>query len=255
MNQAKLFVSSHQAVLLVLHKIVFGKKVNWEDVDVTEFKKILDYIKNNSLHPDHDKSIYKKQWILTFDDGNISDYEVVFPLLTTTGITAIFFVITEKIGTLGYLSKKNILEMHNKGMCIGSHSLSHKLMTNLSLKEAKKEFKESKLYLEDIIGANVDTFSYPYGEYTFKLNQLGFAEGYQSLFSSSHGIANKNDQILPRNSINSNMNWDDIITILEPGISKRISWLVEDKIKIILKKTLGFENYKYFRTLVGSFLK
>ena len=116
-------------------------------------------------------------------------------------------------------------------------------------------FENRELYLEDIIGANVDAFSYPYGEYTFKLNQLGFAEGYQSLFSSSHGIANKNDQILPRNSINSNMSWDDIITILEPGISKRISWLVEDKIKIILKKTLGFENYKYFRTLVGFFLK
>ena len=48
---------------------------------------------------------------VTFDDGNISDYEVALPTLVEHGRRGIFFVLAGRIGQHGYLSAAQIREM------------------------------------------------------------------------------------------------------------------------------------------------
>ncbi len=63
-----------------------------------------------------------------------------------------------------YLSESEIKEMQEAGMLIGSHSISHPVMSKLSVSEQKAEISESFDFLEKATGGLVvRTFCYPYG--------------------------------------------------------------------------------------------
>jgi len=70
--------------------------------------------------------------ILTFDDGYEDNYTLAFPLLKKYGFRGNFFVIGKDIGkTLNqngivkYMTFAQLKEMHQQGMEIGSHTMSH----------------------------------------------------------------------------------------------------------------------------------
>ena len=58
-----------------------------------------------------------------------------------------------------------VKEMSKNGMVIGSHSLTHKNLTELSEAELDRELRVSKEIIEDKIGNQVNNFSCPYGIY------------------------------------------------------------------------------------------
>ena len=63
-----------------------------------------------------------------------------------------------------YMTPAEFKEMHCNGMMIGSHTVSHPVMSKLSGKEQETEIKESFSFLENIVGElNPKTFCYPYG--------------------------------------------------------------------------------------------
>jgi polysaccharide deacetylase family protein (PEP-CTERM system associated) len=69
-------------------------------------------------------------------------------------IRATFFV-------LGWVARKVpelVREIHRRGHEIASHGMSHKLVFNQTPQEFAAESRESKLLLEDIIGASVDGY-------------------------------------------------------------------------------------------------
>ena len=243
-------ISFRGLVPLVLHRIVRHKPVDWEDVHEDEFRKLLDFIGHRWAVFRPDGRGQDARWMLTFDDGNISDYEIVFPLLIEKSIKASFFVISEKIGTLGYVDWPQIKEMHCHGMCIGSHSGSHRRMTALSKQEVVREFSESRQQLEDFLGAPVVAFSYPFGECSSQLHQLGFAAGYRYICTSAHGVVGASEQLIPRNSIHSAMDWNEIAKVMEPTAATRFRWLLEDRVKSAVKATVGHEQYMRWRNRV-----
>lgn len=238
--------SLRSLVPLVLHKIVCDKPSDWEDVHEKEFKKLLDFVGHRwaVFRPDGRE---EARWMITFDDGNISDYDIVFPALIERNMQATFFLITDRIGVDGYVNWSQIKEMHDHGMCIGSHSRTHRRMTSLSANEAMQEFSVSKQQLEDFLGAPVESFSYPFGESSPKLHQIGFDAGYSYICTSGHGITSALKNPVPRNSINSAMSWDGILKMLEPTVSKRFIWYAEDRAKETLKRVVGHENYIRWR--------
>ena len=132
-------------------------------------------------------------------------------------------------------------------MNFGSHSLSHRALTSLSDREVFDEFVVSKQILEDRIGREITSFSYPYGSCTEKLHSACFSAGYKYCYTSSHGIITKDSFILPRNSINSSMKSEDILAILKPSVRTRLLWQIEDSIKNILKHVVGVERYTKIR--------
>jgi peptidoglycan/xylan/chitin deacetylase (PgdA/CDA1 family) len=240
---------------LVLHKVVLDKSVDWVDVQESDFCELLDFIGDRWIVPHLNWSTEEPRWMLTFDDGNISDYEVVFPLLIEKKIKATFFLIVNKIGSEGYLNWSQVIEMHRNGMCIGSHSFSHPRMTTLSKKDAIRELNDSKKKIEDFLSAPVSSFSYPFGEYSLELNKLCMELGYQFIFTSHHGILNSFSNIFPRNSINSSMSWPSIVEEINPSSRKLLKWKMEDYLKKLIKSFFGQDNYLEIRNKIYNINK
>jgi len=100
----------------------------------------------------------------TFDDGYQSTYDKAFPILEKYSYPATAFIITSAVGESGYMTIEQILDLANKGWEIGSHTVSHVDLTELSDDQLSYELLESKKYLERF-GLKVENFSSPYGEY------------------------------------------------------------------------------------------
>lgn len=62
-----------------------------------------------------------------------------------------------------YLSIQDIKLIADAGMKIGSHTSTHRLLSQLSSDEIFNELSESKIVLESILNRQIDEFCYPYG--------------------------------------------------------------------------------------------
>jgi peptidoglycan/xylan/chitin deacetylase (PgdA/CDA1 family) len=111
-------------------------------------------------------NIPAKAIILTFDDGYKNFYENAYPELKKRGMVGVVFVITQDIGKDQYMSVQEIKEVNEAGIEIGSHTISHPDLRNLSKDRAAKEVTESKQSLESILSNKVISFCYPSGKFT-----------------------------------------------------------------------------------------
>ena len=123
-------------------------------------------------------------------------------------------------------------------------------MKSLSLSKVDFELRKSKSILEDFLNIQINSFSYPYGDYTRETNKLASEAGYTSIFTSKHGLFNSKDSLIPRNSINASMNFKDVLKVLEAKPQTLISWWIEDNSKLLLKKYVGLKNYKKVRNYI-----
>lgn len=91
----------------------------------------------------------------------------------------------EKLFWEFYLSEKDIQQMQDAGMIIGSHTVNHKVMSKLSFEEQDIEICNSFSTLEQITdGLPVRTFCYPYGGYhTFTEETEKLLEQHNSSFA------------------------------------------------------------------------
>ena len=76
--------------------------------------------------------------IVTFDDGYENNYTEAFPLLKKYGFRGNFYIVGNDVGKeknqdglKKYMSFDQIKEMHDQGMEIGSHSMSHDPLTSI----------------------------------------------------------------------------------------------------------------------------
>ncbi len=119
--------------------------------------------------------------VLTFDDGNRSDYEVAFPALVEAGMKAVFFVNSSTIGTSGFLGWPEILEMQRGGMSFQSHGHNHMDFRLLGLSEMEWQLKVSKQTLEDHLGQRVEFFAAPHGLLSDAVVQMAWKVGYRAV--------------------------------------------------------------------------
>lgn len=102
--------------------------------------------------------------VLTFDDGNKSDYTNVAPLLKRYGFGATFFI-TEGLGFLNskdhYVTWEEVRELHNEGFEIGNHTRHHKNVNT----QSKKELLNDLIHIDNKCEENgipkPETFCYP----------------------------------------------------------------------------------------------
>jgi len=122
--------------------------------------------------------------VLTFDDGEMNNYEHVFPILKKYGFSAYFFIIAKRIGHKGYLGWDELRELHQSGMVIGSHGFSHEILTNLLDTQIEEELRASKKYLERNLEIAIDTLSIPRGFCDDNVIQKAYDAGYKRIFIS-----------------------------------------------------------------------
>ncbi len=122
--------------------------------------------------------------VLTFDDGQATDYEQVFPLLSEAGIFADFFVSTAWIGQKGYLTWSQLREMRAHGMCVHSHGHQHIDVSRLSRSALIRQLEVSKTLLEDGLGCSVKCFAVPYGLFNRRVLEVAQSVGYETICTS-----------------------------------------------------------------------
>ena len=133
----------------------------------------------------------EKVFMLTFDDGNLSDYETVFPYIKKHDLKAVFFLKSKAINTAGYLNHTQITEMSGSGLCeFGSHSVNHQNVVSMAKKILDKELVDSRKTIQAITGQDVYAFAYPNGMWDEFAKEALAKNGYQIAFTVMPG---KND--------------------------------------------------------------
>lgn len=138
---------------------------------------------------------------VTFDDGNISDYDVGLPTLIECGRSAIFFVLAGRIDRNGYLSAAQIREMAAAGMQIGTHGHDHVDWRRLDEEGFRRELVDARRKIEDLLGSPVAHASVPFGGFDRPLLRRLKSLGYERVFTSSTGLVYPSAWFCPRRSL------------------------------------------------------
>lgn len=103
-----------------------------------------------------------------WDDGTVTDLKLA-GLLEKYGIKGTFYIAKSFLDNP--LPKKDIVALDKK-FEIGAHTISHPDLTKVSLSEAEREIKDSKTYLEDLLGHSISMCCYPYGRYNNTIKRM-----------------------------------------------------------------------------------
>lgn len=102
--------------------------------------------------------------VITFDDSWEGQYRHALPILRRFGYTATFFIITDAVGKDDYMTWDQVRELRDAGMTIGSHSRTHRVLSNLRDRRLlDDEVAGSRRVLESELQAPVAFFAYPFG--------------------------------------------------------------------------------------------
>ena len=89
-----------------------------------------------------------------------------------------------ELAKLYYLDRSQIRRLHDEGMLIGSHTVTHPVMSRLSPDEQRWEIQVSFACLAEVIDAPIRTYCHPYGGFqTFTQQTERLLEASGSLFA------------------------------------------------------------------------
>lgn len=182
------------------------------------FEKQLLFFKNNDFNflksedlDNSEKLFNKKSVLITFDDGLEDNFTIAAPILIEYNIPAIFFIPIYFVGEKFIREDFNCMDWDqirelakNPLFEIGSHGLSHRKLTKLSVEEVKNEAEKSKEILEKELGIVVKSFAFPFGRYTKGMLNIFKDAGYSFIFTTEQKRISANDSLLelPRFGIN-----------------------------------------------------
>ncbi len=112
---------------------------------------------------------------LTVDDSFEDNVSTLLPKLQALGLKATQFVCTQFVeGGPGIVPDPNaqadILAFKNAGFEIGSHSVTHPFLTQMTTAQVDYELSHSQAYLRTLTGATLNNFASPYGDYNASVN-------------------------------------------------------------------------------------
>ncbi|MDR3415483.1 MAG: polysaccharide deacetylase family protein [Nevskia sp.] len=137
---------------------------------------------------------------ITFDDGYVNVLRYGLEPLAEQGFQAVQYVVADRIGggnewdlPLGeayepLMDHAQLREWLAAGHVIGSHTLSHARLTEVTPAQAREEIAASKKKLEDLLGVPVAHFCYPYGAWNERVRDLVIEAGYRTACTTQFGL-------------------------------------------------------------------
>lgn len=140
---------------------------------------------------------------ITFDDGFLSVQENAMPYLSAKGIPFAVFVnrmaITENRllnGSEGldvragkvFLDERDVQSLSRNGVTIGSHSASHRTLTDCDDETLREEIEGNKLYLERLTGLPIRYLALPFGKrehYNERVLEYSRQAGHEFVFTTN----------------------------------------------------------------------
>ena len=106
-------------------------------------------------------------------------------------------------------------EMQRHGVTFASHSLTHADLTSLPNSELRREVRDSKAKLEDLLGVTVEWFAYPYGAADRRVRAAVAEAGYKAAVTTNAGFNQ----------------WQDPLALNRLEVDER-DWLIDFALKV-----------------------
>jgi len=197
-----------------------------------------------------------KHVLLTFDDAYDDLYEHLLPLVIQHHLTPVLFLVVDRIGQTNLwdqangLRSRNLLtlsqirEMQKYGVLFGSHSLSHPSLPSVSDKQLRRETLDSRLRLEDLLGTEILSFAYPYGDLDQRVRSAAANAGYKVAFTTLAGPNWWNDSLCQRRAdINEYTSLSDFSRSLRNG--ERLAQSISAALRTC-EESLPFSALRHF---------
>jgi peptidoglycan/xylan/chitin deacetylase (PgdA/CDA1 family)/GT2 family glycosyltransferase len=149
------------------------------------------------------KPLPRRPVLLTFDDAYSDLGEYAFPALAGSGSAATLFVPSGYLGKANswdealhagshvvmhrLFDATNLLQWNKRGVEIGAHSRTHARLPELPSAELTAELEGSKRDLEELLGARVSTFAYPFGAVDDRARDAA-ASTFEAAFTIEEGL-------------------------------------------------------------------
>jgi peptidoglycan/xylan/chitin deacetylase (PgdA/CDA1 family) len=191
-------------------------------------------------------------WIgITFDDGNQSDYAHAMPMLLDRGFSATFFVCTNRLGAPGGLTEEELRIMHENGLHIGAHGVTHRFLTTLDDAAEEHELRESRDVLAAITGAAVDHFAPPGGRYSSRTLRLLDGLGYLAAATSDVGFNSRSrpSRVYKRVAVLQSTSDDTFHRLISGAPSAILPEYVRWLTLRLIRSVLGESRYRRLRSM------
>jgi peptidoglycan/xylan/chitin deacetylase (PgdA/CDA1 family) len=124
------------------------------------------------------QEIPRRYVILTVDDGHESSMWAA-DLLEKHECRATFFVTRDRCLTRPkFIREPDIRKLRNRGFSLGTHGTTHHGLTFLSTERCRNEIKESREWIEEVIGEQVRYMAAPGGFINSRVMNLAYEQGY-----------------------------------------------------------------------------
>jgi peptidoglycan/xylan/chitin deacetylase (PgdA/CDA1 family) len=175
------------------------------NIPIEAFRSHMDYLFQHEYkvvplgeivnHMIHGQKLQGKALAVTFDDGYEDHFLHAYPILKRYGFPATIFLTVQYIngswesekadgGRIKALSRDQIVKMQDGGFIqFGSHGFTHRNLLSANEEDRVFEIRDSKLYLEKMLGQTVDFISYPFGGCDEKIRHIVREAGYKAGFS------------------------------------------------------------------------
>lgn len=191
--------------VLMYHSIDY-EKGNELRVPKGVFREQMSYLKQNgytTLTLDelynffiNNKPVPNKSIVITFDDGYKDNFENAYPVLKEFGFNATIFVITSTVdANKNYLTSLQIKELEENGIDIESHTVKHEQLDKLTYAEQITTLKNSREYIEKLLGKQKKYTAYPFGKWNDDTIKAVKEAGYSMVFTTESGWGNKSQGI------------------------------------------------------------
>lgn len=182
---------------------------------------------------------------LTFDDGYSNNFKYCLPELEKYNFNATFYITTSLINSELGFTEDQIRTLSDKGMEIGSHTVNHVFLSNLSDDKLYYELEESRRQLEKIIQKPVISLSLPGGRGNKRIIGATKEAGYKALCTSVYHTNNSDSNLFSLGRVPIKRNYTpelfQKIVSLDPSIWKSMKF--RQDIKYIIKRILGNKLY------------
>jgi len=186
--------------------------------------------------------------VITFDDGDITNYTKAYPVLKELGLKAYFFILASNVGKANYMNWEQIKKLSNAGMIIGSHGMTHHILTSLKADDLAFEVEKSKQIIEEKINSPVEYFSVPKGYYNKRVIDAVKKAGYKKMFTSD--LDKNNEFIFGRIAVKAYWTKQYFKQVITKGVP--LKGRVVDNIKKNAKKLFGNSFYHNLREAILS---
>lgn len=167
-----------EGVSILMYHMIGDMKNNSAVMTADNLRIQMQYLKDHGYHPITMQELYdyvtkgeklpSKPVCITFDDGYLDSYTIVYPMMKEFGYPWTLFLITDDVGkSYNRMTWEQLKEMADSGaVTIANHTLSHPKLHNLPTRaEKENEIIGANKALKYHLGIDNLWFAYPYGDY------------------------------------------------------------------------------------------